>query len=698
MFRTALVLAAFGISQAAAEQAAIDFDRDSRYSVTSPNGAIEITVSVNQYGEPMYEVSHKGEPALRSSRLGMRFASHQQFKDGLLIGKKSTSSYDETWEQPWGERRFVRDHHNELVVTFQDEDIEGRRFDVRFRAFDDGVGFRYEFPKQRGLRGMLSITDELTEFRIPTADTTAYHIGARLWNRYEYLYEETDVSGMHTVHTPLTMTLGSGTHLAIHEAALVDYSGMALMLKRGDVLEADLAARSDGPKVKTRAPFNTPWRTIQLSDDAPGLINGTDIYLNLNEPNALGDVSWVKEDLGVYAGIWWDMHIRTKTWGSGDKHGATTEYTKEMMDFAADNGFKGVLVEGWNVGWDGDWYNAGDVMEFATPYPDFDIKEVTDHGLAKGVRLIGHHETVGNIGRYEDQLEDAFKLYAAHGVRQVKSGYVADVGNLKWTDKNGVDHFEFHDSQRNAEHHIKVLKEAAKHKIAMNPHEPIKDTGLRRTYPNWITREGARGMEYSAWGVPPNVPEHTAMIPFTRMLSGPMDYTPGIFDLRPNENPDYERDSTNSVASRTETTLAKQLALYVVIYSPIQMAPDLPANYLAKPGPFQFIKDVPTNWEESIALAGEVGDYVVQARKDWDSDDWYLGALTNEDGRTVELSLDFLEEGKSYTAQIYRDGEAAHWETNPYPIIIEEKAVTNADDMSLAMAPGGGAAIRFKAN
>ncbi|GGY45449.1 glycoside hydrolase family 97 protein [Parvularcula lutaonensis] len=698
MFRTMMITAsALGLAHAVDEIPPISFDRDVSYSVTSPDGDIEITAFTNAYGEPMYEVTFEGEAVIEPSRLGMRFADHQQFKDGLLIGQKSTNSHDETWEQPWGERRFVRDHHNEMVVTFRDADDERRSFDVRFRAFDDGIGFRYEFPKQRSLRGELAITDELTEFRIPAEDTTAFHIGARLWNRYEYLYETTPVSGMQMVHTPVTFELGSGDHIAIHEAALVDYSGMSLLLKRGNVLEADLAPRSDGPKVKKRAPFNTPWRTVQIAEDAPGLVNGTDIYLNLNEPNVLGDVSWVAEDLGVYTGIWWDMHIRTKTWGSGPFHGATTEYTKEMIDFAAENGMVGVLVEGWNEGWDGDWYNAGDVMDFTKPYPDWDIKEVTDYALSKGVRIIGHHETVGNIGRYEDQLEEALDLYQEHGITQVKSGYVADAGNLKWTDRDGIEHFEFHDGQRNSNHHIKVLKEAAERKIAMNPHEPIKDTGLRRTYPNWITREGARGMEYSAWGVPPNVPEHTAILPYTRLLSGPMDYTPGIFDLKPNINPNYVRVSQNSPESEVQTTLAKQLALYVVIYSPIQMAPDLPQNYRARPDEFQFIKDVPTNWEESIALAGEVGDYIVQARKDWDSDDWYIGAVTDENERTVEIDLSFLDDGKTYTAQIYRDAEDAHWDDNPYATVIEEREVTSEDAMSLYMAPGGGAAIRFKA-
>jgi alpha-glucosidase len=686
-----------GLAHAFDEIPPVSFDKDESYSVTSPDGGIEITAWVNGYGEPMYEVKHDGESAIEPSRLGMRFASQEQFKDRLVIGQKSTANKDETWEQPWGERRYVRDHHNEMVVTFRDAEDESRSFDVRFRAFDDGVGFRYEFPKQKALRGEIAITDELTEFRVPAEDTTAFHIPARLWNRYEYLYQTTGVDGMHMVHTPVTFELGSGDHIAIHEAALLDYSGMSLLLKRGNVLEADLAPRSDGPKVKTRAPFQTPWRTVQISDDAAGLINGTDIYLNLNEPNVLGDVSWVAEDLGVYTGIWWDMHIRTKTWGSGPYHGATTEYTKEMMDFAAESGFKGVLVEGWNEGWDGDWYNAGDVMDFTTAYDDFDLKEVTDHGLSKGVRLIGHHETVGNIGRYEDQMQAAYDLYEEHGVRQIKTGYVADAGNLKWTDRKGVAHFEYHDGQRNVEHHILALTEAAKRKIALNPHEPVKDTGLRRTYPNWISREGARGMEYSAWGVPPNIPEHTAILAYTRMLSGPMDYTPGIFDLRPNENPDYDRASENSPLSRTESTLANQLALYVVIYSPIQMAADLPQNYKARPDAFQFLMDVPTNWEESVALAGEVGDFVVQARKDWDSEDWFLGAITDEEAREVDIELDFLEDGKTYTAQIYRDGEDAHWETNPYAFVTEERQVTAGDAMTIAMAPGGGMAVRFKA-
>lgn len=688
---------ALGFAQAADEIPPISFDRDVTYSVASPDGDIEITAFTNTYGEPMYEVSFNGEAVIEPSRLGMRFANHKQFKDGMVIGQKSRNSHDETWEQPWGERRFVRDHHNEMVVTFRDEEDERRSFDVRFRAFDDGIGYRYEFPKQRSLRGEVSIVDELTEFRVPSEDATAYWIPARMWNRYEYLYETTPVSGMQKVHTPVTLELGSGDHISIHEAALVDYSGMALHLKRGNVLEADLAPRSDGPKVKKRAPFETPWRTVQIADDAVGLINGTDIYLNLNEPNVLGDVSWVVEDLGVYTGIWWDMHIRTKTWGSGPYHGATTEYTKEIIDFAADSGMKGVLVEGWNEGWDGDWYNAGDVMDFTTPYDDWDIEEVTDYALDKGVRIIGHHETVGNLGNYEDQLDEALDLYETHGITQVKSGYVADAGNLKWTDKNGVEHFEFHDGQYNSNHHIRVLEAAAKRKIAMNPHEPIKDTGLRRTYPNWITREGARGMEYSAWGIPPNIPEHTAILPFTRMLSGPMDYTPGIFDLRPNENPAYDTASENDPASRTESTLANQLGLYVVIYSPIQMAPDLPANYRAHPDEFQFIKDVPTNWEESVAVAGEVGEYVVQARKDWDSDDWYLGAVTDENERTVTFDLSFLDEGQTYSAEIYRDAEDAHWETNPYATVVETKEVTGGGAMNLYLAPGGGAAIRFKA-
>ncbi|MGH8168320.1 MAG: glycoside hydrolase family 97 catalytic domain-containing protein, partial [Woeseiaceae bacterium] len=483
----------------------------------------------------------------------------------------------------------------------------------------------------------------------------------RRFNRYEYLYNTTGLEEIVMAHTPMTVRLPSGTHLSIHEAALVDYAAFVLDQRRPNVFQANLTPWSDGIRVKAETPFKSSWRTIQIAPDAKGLLNSS-LILNLNEPNALGDVSWVEP--GKYVGIWWGMHLGVNTWGSGPKHGATTEETKRYIDFAAKYGFDGVLVEGWNIGWDGDWYSNGDVFSFTEAYPDFDLEEITDYAAEKGVRLIGHHETSGAVTNYERQMLDAYELYESLGVRQVKTGYVADAGGIKRVDENGVAHYEWHDGQFNVNHHLRALKEAAKHKISLNPHEPIKDTGLRRTYPNWLAREGGRGQEYNAWGEPPNPPEHTAILPYTRMLSGPMDFTPGIFDLT------FKGEDS---PFRVKTTLAKQLALYVVIYSPIQMAADLPENYEERLDAFQFIVDVPTDWEESIALAGEVGDFVAIARKERDGDHWYLGALTDEEARELSIPLSFLDAGATYTAEIYRDGDHAHWHDDPYDLVIEQR-------------------------
>jgi alpha-glucosidase len=357
------------------------------------------------------------------------------------------------------------------------------------------------------------------------------------------------------------------------------------------------------------------------------------------------------------------------------------------MDFAAKYGFDGVLVEGWNIGWDGDWFHNGDLFSFTEPYPDFDIGAVSEYGLGKGVRLVGHHETSGNVTNYANQMADAFDLYESLGVRQVKTGYVADGGRIKRVDENGGAHYEWHDGQFTVGQYLLSVTEAAKRKISINTHEPIKDTGLRRTYPNWISREGAKGQEFNAWGNPPNHPEHTAILPYTRMLSGPMDFTPGIFNLT------FQGMDSKQ---RVQTTLAKQLALYVVLYSPIQMAADLPENYGKHPDAFQFIVDVPTDWEESIAVAGEVGDFVAFARKERGGEDWYLGALTDEEARKLSIPLSFLEKGVTYTAQIYRDGEDAEWLKNPYSIIIENRPVSRDDTLTLPLATSGGAAVRFR--
>ena len=647
----------------------------------SPDGEIAFTVGVDGKGTPRYSVTYRGEKVIEDSRLGMRFEEQHGFDSGLRISATREDESDTAWEQPWGERKSIVDRHKELLVVFESRERPTRRFDLRIRVFDDGVGFRYEVPKQPGY-SKVNIVDELTEFHLP-AEATAWWIPGRRFNRYEYLYNTTGLEEIGMAHTPMTVRLPSGTHLSIHEAALVDYAAFVLDQRRPNVFQANLTPWSDGIRVKAETPFKSSWRTIQIAPDARGLLNSS-LILNLNEPNALGDVSWVEP--GKYVGIWWGMHLGVNTWGSGPKHGATTEETKRYIDFAAKYGFDGVLVEGWNIGWDGDWYSNGDVFSFTDAYPDFDLEEITDYAADKGVRLIGHHETSGAVTNYERQMGDAYELYESLGVRKVKTGYVADAGGIKRVDENGVAHYEWHDGQFNVNHHLRALKEAAKHRISLNPHEPIKDTGLRRTYPNWLSREGARGQEYNAWGEPPNPPEHTAILPYTRMLSGPMDFTPGIFDLT------FKGEDS---PFRVKTTLAKQLALYVVIYSPIQMAADLPENYEERLDAFQFIVDVPTDWEESIALAGEVGDFVAIARKERDGDDWYLGALTDEEERELSLPLSFLDAGTTYTAEIYRDGDDAHWHDDPYDLVIEQRELSSDDVLDLRLAAGGGAAIRF---
>ena len=656
----------------------------------SPGGGIEVSVGARG-GRLGYALHYRGEEVIGASQLGLLFQGRHGFNDGMVLaGEPERRSSDTTWEQPWGENRFVRDHYNELLVTARHE-VSGAVIDIRIRAFDDGVGFRYEMPEQPGIES-LNIVRELTQFAVPP-DAVAWWIPADRTNRYELLYRQTGLEEIERVHTPVTFRLPSGTHLSIHEAALVDYSGMTLMQEYTGGFRAALRPWSDGVLVKTAVPFVSPWRTIQIAPDAVGLIN-SDLILNLNEPNRLGDVSWVKP--GKYVGIWWAMHINERTWGRDGVHGATTEETMRYMDFAADNGFVGVLVEGWNVGWDGDWQAAGDLFSFTESYPDFDIEAVTRYGHELGVELIGHHETSGNITNYEQQLGAAFDLYEELGVTRVKTGYVAGTSWLKRVDENGVPHYEYHDGQFAVQHHLKVIEEAARRGISINPHEPVKDTGLRRTYPNWVTREGARGQEYNAWGLPPNPPEHTTILPFTRMLSGPMDFTPGVFDLMPNERPPVREDMPRgSPESRVETTLAKQLALYVIIHSPLQMAADLPENYESRPDAFQFIRDVPADWGETVALAGEVGEYVVIARRERGGDDWYLGAITNGEAREVEVDLSFLDTGDPREAQLYVDGSDAHWESNPYSMTIETRQVAAADRLSLQLAPGGGAAVRL---
>ena len=653
--------------------------------VRSPDGRIVVTVDVGERGVPQLAMSHDGVPAMPAGALGFRFRTQPAFDRGYRVAGTRTATHDDTWDQPWGERRRVRDHYNELVVTFESAEGAARRFDLRVRAFDDGFGFRYEVPSQPGYEGAIDITDELTELRLDNdPKTVAWWIPGRRYNRYEYLYNTTPLSAIQMAHTPMTVRLPTGLHLSFHEAALTDYAAYVLDQRRDGVFRTNLTPWSDGIRVKTRTPFKTPWRTVQVSPTAAGLLDSS-LILNLNEPNRLGDVSWVEP--GQYVGIWWAMHIRRATWSSGPQHGATTANTERYMDFAAKNGFDGVLVEGWNLGWDGDWFHNGELFSFTQPYPDFDIRAISEYGLKKGVRLVGHHETSANVGNYERQMDAAFDLYESLGVRQVKTGYVADAGDIRRYDANGVVINEWHDGQFTVAHHQRVLEAAAKRHISIITHEPVKDTGLRRTWPNWLAREGARGQEYNAWGSPVNPPEHTAILPFTRMLAGPMDYTPGIVDLT--------FDGIDA-PFRVQSTIAKELSLYVVLYSPVQMAADLPENYDKHPDAFRFIKRVPTDWDESIGLAGEIGDYVAVARKQRGTPDWYLGALTDESPRTLTLPLGFLDAGARYVAEIWRDGPEADWKTRPYDLVLEERAVTSADTLTLRLAASGGAAVHFR--
>ncbi len=649
-------------------------------SVSSPDGTLKVRITLNGEGRPGYAIDRRGVRVIEESRLGFLLSDAPKLERSFALDAASTRSVDETWEQPWGERRFVRNHFNELRVRLKESKPPARTLEVVFRVYDDGVGFRYEFPDQTSLVDV-NITDELTEFAVADP-ATAWWIPAGEWNRYEYLYRRTPLAEVGQAHTPLTLRLDNGLHIALHEAALVDYSSMWLRRVDGRRLKATLSPAAEGARVKRKAPFVTPWRTLQIADSAAGLYM-SDLILNLNEPNALGDVSWVEPF--KYVGIWWSLHLDTESWASGPRHGATTENARRYVDFAAENGFRGVLVEGWNRGWDGDWFADGSGFSFTDPTPDFDLAAVAAYARERGVRLVGHHETSGFIAHYEDQLDAALDLYSKLGVDSVKTGYVADAGGIKSRGSDGSIRFEWHDGQVLSRHHLKVVTAAAKRRIAVNPHEPIKDTGLRRTYPNWVSREGARGMEYNAWGDPPNPPEHEPNLVFTRMLAGPMDFTPGILSL------------TGRGGRPIQSTIAKQLALYVVIYSPIQMVADLPENYAKLPGPFRFIRDVPVDWSDTRVLNGEVGDYATIARKDRRSDDWYLGSVTDENARSLRVPLDFLDSGRSYSAEIYRDGATADWQSNPQAIAIEKKSVRRGEVWTIELAPGGGQAIRFAA-
>ena len=650
-------------------------------SVSSPDSRLNLSFDIDHDGRVRYSVIRDGKPLIAPSKMGFLLQDSFAMVRGFgFVGQESASG-EENWEQPWGERRFIRGRYNELLVRFQQKEDFQRQMNVRVRVFNDGLGFRYEIPDQPHLK-VMKIAEELTEFDIAQPGTAWWITGGE-WNRYEQIYQKTRIDAVATAHTPITMKLDDGTHLSFHEAALVDYAAMWFKRADGQTFRSMLSPSSREAKVIRETPFSTPWRTIRVSDDAAGLVE-SDLELNLNAPNKIGDVSWFKPH--KYIGIWWGMITGKWSWASGPNHGATTERAKQYIDFAAKHGFKSVLIEGWNKGWDGNWFGRG-YYSFTESYPDFDLKEVTDYARRKGVQIIGHHETGGNIAVYEAQLEDAMKLYAKVGIKAVKTGYVADAGGIIAPgDAEGAMRMEWHDGQRMSVHHLKVVETAAKYKIAINAHEPVKDTGLRRTYPNWIGREGARGMEYNAWGQYANSPDHEPTLVYTRMLSGPMDFTPGVLSL------------TGSAGVRLASTLAKQLGLYVTLYSPIQMAADYPEELAKYPRELRFIRQVPADWAESHLIAGEVGDYAVFARKDRNSNDWYLGGVNDADPRTISAKLDFLDAGRSYTAKIYRDGLNADYRTDQrHSMAYETRTVKKGDMLNIWMAPAGGFAVRIAA-
>ncbi len=647
----------------------------------SPDGRVTVSVGLDPEGRPTYAIARNARPLIADSRLGFLFTDAPAMARGFAAKGISRNRVDLSWTQPWGEWRTIRDRHNELTVRFEEKGPLKRNLAVTFRVFDEGVGFRYTVADQPNLH-RANIADELTEFNFAQPGTALWK-PAYEHNREEYPYQRTSLDAVGTAQTVMTVEVADGTHAAVHEAALVDYSAMNLRRVTGTRFRASLTPAAGGASVVRQAGFSTPWRTIAIADDAPGLYAASRIGLNLNEPNTLGDVSWVRP--GKFVGIWWNMISGVWTWGRGPLHGATSAHVRQYIDFAAANGIGGVLVEGWNIGWDGDWAANSSSVRFDQPTADFDAKALQLYAAARKVRLIGHHETNGAASHYDSQLDRAFGWARDHGISIVKTGYVADAGTIERVDPDGTRRREWHEGQWMVNHQLRVVTTAARYRIGVDGHEPVKDTGLRRTYPNWLTREGGRGMEYMSWA-DKNLPDHEANLVFTQMLGGPMDFTPGILSLKGSNNSDIP------------STLAKQLALYVVIYSPVVMLADTPETYARYPGPLKFLRDVPTDWADTRVLAGEIGDYATIVRKDRDSDDWYLGAVGDELARSSTIRLDFLDPRRAYVAEIYRDGPDADYRTTArHSFVIERRSVRHGDSMTLTLAPGGGQAIRFVA-
>ena len=641
--------------------------------LASPDGHIKVAFTADTDGKMMYRVTVNDTLLLDNSPLGFEAKEGIDLNRGFRVVNTVFTDKDEIWTQPWGENKTNRNHYNEMAVLLKN--AANVELTLRFRAFDDGVAFRYEYEVP-GVDSLL-ITDELTAFRFHE-DGTSWSIPAS-FETYELLYSKQKISEVENANTPFTFKTSGGVYGSIHEAALYDFPEMTLKKDGENTLKSELASWPDGIKARKENRFTTAWRTIQIAPQAVGLINSS-LILNLNEPCKLDTTDWIKPM--KYVGVWWGMHLGVETWKMDDRHGATTANAKKYIDFAHANNIEGVLFEGWNEGWES--WGGMQSFDFTKPYADFDMDEITRYAREKNVQIIGHHETGGNIPNYERQMEKAIKWYTDKGIHILKTGYAG-----AFPDGHS------HHGQYGVNHYQKVVETAARYRMTLDAHEPIKDTGIRRTWPNMMTREGARGMEWNAWSEG-NPPSHHEMLPFTRLLGGPMDYTPGTFDIlftQTKDSPKRQKwNDQDKGNSRVNTTLAKQLANWVILYSPLQMASDMIEHYEGHPA-FQFFRDFDPDCDESRALAGEPGEFVAVVRKA--KQNYFRGASTNEEPRVLPVSLDFLEKGKIYKAIIYADGEKADWKTNPTEYQITEQEVTADDTLNIRMAAGGGQAISF---
>ncbi len=675
--------------------------------LTSPNGQLEMNFSLSEKGEPLYELTYKGKAVIKPSKLGLELKNAPSLMDGFKLVAQSQSTVDETWQPVWGEESHIRNHYNELLVTLRQE-ANDRNIMIRFRLFDDGLGFRYEFPLQKNLNYFV-IKEEHTQFAM-AGDHTAFWIPGD-YDTQEYDYTEsklTEIRGLMDdaitenssqtqfsptgVQTSLQMKTADGLYINLHEAALLDYACMHLNLDdKNLVFESWLTPDACGDKGYMQAPCKSPWRTVIVSDDARDIL-ASRLTLNLNEPCAIDDTSWIKPV--KYIGVWWEMIAGKGSWAYTDdlpsvklgetnyaqtkpngKHSANNEKVKRYIDFAAEHGFDQVLVEGWNEGWE-DWFGQSKdyVFDFVTPYPDFDVKMLNSYAQSKGVRLMMHHETSASVRNYERHLDKAYQFMVDNGYNAVKSGYV---GNI-------IPRGEFHYGQWMNNHYNYCVTKAAEYKICVNGHEAVRPTGLCRTWPNMLGNESARGTEYEAFGG--SKPFHTTLLPFNRLIGGPMDYTPGIFDTKL----DFMGDLPHG---QVQTTLCKQMALFVTLYSPLQMAADLPENYEKHMDAFQFIKDVAVDWEQSKYIEAEPGDYITIARQAKGTGNWFVGGITDENARTAQFTLDFLEPGKLYVATLYADAKDADYKTNPTAYQIKKGLVTSKTKLSVREARSGGFAL-----